>query len=299
MEGSRAGSLAWLQALTEEDLDDVCSSSWTHPAGMLPARRRPDIVLYEAVAATRSVRVAEPPPPAAVAGLEALAHRHLGRVGEAPHLAQPPMEQLRERLGALDRERLDDVRVEETALGLPALGDVAHARTAADGEERRVVGETGAARRHEVGQAEPFARRLAGEGERLDHATVRAVEEDRLALGLRREELVDGPRFHRSRGEELVLDRGDALAEAPRLLVAGREQRLEVAAQPEVLAVEHGRIEIGEDLLEREAVEDVALQIGRGGNGLVMADEGRHRRRGPLRGGRRRLAQAGLRGLHL
>src|SRR5205814_9126447 len=100
------------------------------------------------------------------------------------------------------------------------------------------------ARRTEVGQAEALARRLAREGEALDHLVARSVEQDGVALRLRREELEDGARRHGAVRQHLVLDRGDALAETRGLLVALGEQRLEVAAQPEVFSVEHGGIDV-------------------------------------------------------
>src|SRR6185503_19207883 len=85
---------------------------------------------------TRTRRVPEAHAHAAIARLEPLLHRHPGRVGEAPHLAQALVEELRERLRALDRERLDDVGVEEAALRFPSLRELAHALAARDREER-------------------------------------------------------------------------------------------------------------------------------------------------------------------
>src|SRR3989442_6545625 len=54
------------------------------------------------------------------------------------------------------------------------------------GEEGDVVGDTRRARRDEVGQTEALARRLAREGEALDHLVPGPVEEDRVALRLGR-----------------------------------------------------------------------------------------------------------------
>src|SRR6185503_18307082 len=110
--------------------------------------------------------------------------------GEAPHLAQPPVQQLGERLRALDRERLHDVRVEEPALVLPALRELADALAAGDREERHVIRRRGAPRRDEVGETEALARRLAREREALGLLMAGPIEDDRVPLGLRREELV-------------------------------------------------------------------------------------------------------------
>ena len=98
------------------------------------------------------------------------------------------------------------------------------------------------------------------------------VEENRVALGLRRKELEHAARRHGAVRQHLVLDRRDALVEPLRLLVALREEALEISPEPEVLPVEHRRVQVREDVLEREAVEHMALQIGWGGNRLVMAD---------------------------
>src|SRR5207249_6131815 len=66
---------------------------------------------------------------------------------------------------------------------------------------------------------------------RSDHRVPGPVEEDRVALRLRREELEDGARGHGAVRQHLVLDCRDTLAQAHGLLVALGEQRLQVAAQ--------------------------------------------------------------------
>src|SRR5207245_2490190 len=107
--------------------------------------------------------------------------------------------------------RLQDVGVEETALGLPALRQLPHARTTGRDEEGHVVRGPGAPRRDEIRETESLARGLARKGERLDHAPVGTEEDDGIALGLHGEALVDRARRHGARGQDLVLDGGPAL----------------------------------------------------------------------------------------
>ena len=54
----------------------------------------------------RAGRIAERVALAAVVGLEAVEHRHVGRVGEAPQRADLGVQQLGVGLGGLQRERL-------------------------------------------------------------------------------------------------------------------------------------------------------------------------------------------------
>src|SRR5262249_58692214 len=96
------------------------------------------------------------------------------------------------------------------------------------------------------------------------------------------EEAIDGARPQEPAGEDLVLDLLDLLAEPLRLLVAVGEERLQVAAEPEVLSVEHRGIHVREHVLQRDAVDDAALQVGPRRARRVMSDPrtGRRCRRG-------------------
>src|SRR5262249_21386589 len=111
-------------------------------------------------------RVAEAVALAAVAGLEAVLHRDVGRIGDAPRLAELAMEALRGGLGGLDRERLERVAEQVLARVLELLR--ARADALAGGRDEhgdRVARRRSRDRMDEVREAEPLARDLAGERE--------------------------------------------------------------------------------------------------------------------------------------
>src|SRR6185369_376293 len=84
----------------------------------------------------RAGRVAEAVALAAVAPLEAVDHRRLGRIREAPLLAQLPVQPLRRGLRGLDRERLERVAQQILAGVLELLGALAYALAGRRDEER-------------------------------------------------------------------------------------------------------------------------------------------------------------------
>ena len=72
---------------------------------------------------------------ALVAGLEAVDHGGLGRIGETPVFAESAMEPFGAAFGGLDGQRLQRVGLEVFAFGFVFLGALADAGPGADDEE--------------------------------------------------------------------------------------------------------------------------------------------------------------------
>ena len=194
-------------------------------------------------------RVAEAVALAAVAGREAVLHRQLRRVRKAPLGAQPRVQPLRRRLGGLDGEGLDSVAGEELARLLGGQRTRAHPLARPDDEGRDRVADAAARRQHEVGEAQPPRPGLARELEDVRGLELSGlVQHQVLAVGLGLEEAPHRPHPHPRRG--LVLQRGDQRLQLGGLGIALLEQAREAAAQSEVLAVEHLRVEVGPHLAQ-------------------------------------------------
>src|SRR3954471_8186514 len=248
-----------------------------------------DLLIVEA----RAGRIAEGVALPVVVRLEAVEHRRVERVREAPLAAERGVEQLRVRLGALQRERLQKVRFQEVAVLLRLLG--AGADPFAGGGDEQTDAVVGG---DVVGEAEAVLALLAGEGEAVELRAVRTEEHEIVPFAAGAEELVHRARFHRALAAFLLEIVEPLLEEerlAPRLgtfelgavalLYLAHNRRLQAHVAP----VDHHRIDEAPDLVERRVGDDVPLQVGRRGR----IGNQRHLARAP-RGGRPRSGPGGF-----
>src|SRR6266542_1393858 len=105
---------------------------------------------------------------AAIAGLEAVGHRDLGRIGKAPSPADLAVQPLGRAFRRLDGERLQRMAEQVFPGFLELLGPRAHAFASRRDPERYAVASPAPLRGHEVGDAEPLSHRLSRERERGD-----------------------------------------------------------------------------------------------------------------------------------
>ena len=139
---------------------------------------------------------------------------------------------------------------------------VAHAQSAGDDEESDRIHVARLNGPHEVGQAEMLAAVLAREREALNQrgGVVRVVDEHRIAFGLCRKVAAHGVRANQMGVYHLLKHRVDALFHGDGLGVSLHEAFLHVAVQAHVLAVEHLRVQIGPQIVERQVAEHQALE---------------------------------------
>src|SRR5712692_3364864 len=210
----------------------------------------------------RTGGIAERDPEAAVVRLEPVLHGHAGRIREAPLGPQPRVEHLRQRFGQLDGEGLDSMRAEVLALLLPALGELADALSARDGEERDIVrlGRGRVAR--VVGETEALAALLAREGEACDLAPV-TIENEVVVRRARLEEAVERIGLQPPLLHDLPLQLLDGPVDLQGLGVPVGEEALDRALHAQVLAEEHLEVEIGIDVRRGHPPEHVEIEVGR------------------------------------
>src|ERR1035437_3350262 len=84
-------------------------------------------------------RVAEAVALAVILRCEAIVHGYGGRIGEAPILADAAVQPLRRGLGGLDGQRLNGMRLEESALLFPLLALLADARARRHHQQRQMI----------------------------------------------------------------------------------------------------------------------------------------------------------------
>ena len=113
-------------------------------------------------------RIAETVTLAAILRREAVVHGERRRVGEAPILANPPVQPLRRAFGRFDGQRLNGVRFEELARLLPLLGPLADARAGRDHEQRQVVAAAIFGVQNVIAQAQSVFARLPSEAEGVE-----------------------------------------------------------------------------------------------------------------------------------
>ena len=188
-------------------------------------------------------RVAERHAQAVVARLQLVGDGKLGGIGKAPQRAQSGVQPLGERLGGLDRQRLQRVRAQVLAAILPGRCDVADAGAAGHREERDVVVDVLA---HVVGQAQPLTGRLAREGEARDRLAAGAEQRERLARRPRAVPLINAVRPDQPLTRRLRLHALHHRAQLLGLGITLIQQPRDRSPQPEVLAVEHLEVQVRE-----------------------------------------------------
>ena len=109
--------------------------------------------------------VAEREPLAVIVRLHEILERKARRIADSPHLSNLEMQQLGERLGAFEREHLQDMRAQIVAFVFPILGECAHAGADSRDEHAQIVGAAGIARGDVIGEAQVWRVALAAEGE--------------------------------------------------------------------------------------------------------------------------------------
>src|SRR5258708_33750872 len=112
--------------MMEYDRADSALRIHHEAVGQLSADRMPlDLEQAEQrflILETGTGRVAEREALAVVVRLHEILQRESRQIADTPHLSNLEMQQLGERLGALEREHLQDVRAQIVALVLPILG---------------------------------------------------------------------------------------------------------------------------------------------------------------------------------
>src|SRR3954465_8040989 len=170
---------------------------WIHHAaiGQLDADVRwaedpeEDLLIVEA----RAGRVAKRIPLAVIVRLEPIEHRRIERIRKAPLAAQRAVEELRVCFRGLERQGLQEVRLEEVAVLLRLLGAGADPFSGGGDEETDAV-----VLADVIGETEPVLAFLPREGEPRELRAVGAQEQEVVAVSAGAEELVDGARLHRA-----------------------------------------------------------------------------------------------------
>ena len=179
------------------------------------------------------------------------------------------MQELRIRFGRFQRERLEQVALEEVAVLLVRLGAPANpaARGGHEHRDRVVLADV-------VGQAKPVGALLPREGEARDFGTVGIEHHQVVAFAAGAEELVDGASVHgafAALGLEVVERRLELQRLASRFgllqlrAVAGLDVLHDATLQAQVAAVDHYRVDEAPDVIERRVRQDMPLEIGRPG----------------------------------
>ena len=210
----------------------------------------------------RARRVAERVALAAIARLEQVLARQLRRIREAPRRPQPRVQPLRRALRGLERQRHQRVRAQVLARRLRLVRQLADALARRRHEQRDVIAlaSRGPRRRARGGstrsrQREAVRLALARERERLErHASRRAR---RCAACCRpappRRTATTARTFIAPRAA-LGLHRLDLALQLGCLHVAGVERLDEAAAEAQVAAVEHLRVDVAPHLVEVDAL---------------------------------------------
>src|SRR5690242_20178779 len=178
-------------------------------------------------------RIAEAVALAPIAGSEALGHGHLGRIGEAPILTNAAMQPFGAAFGSFDGQSLQAVTQEIVAVVFCFFGALADAFTGGHYEEREVVTLAVLSGQNVIAEAEEVALALPGEAksvQRLLSAWCKKMQ--RLAFGLRFEELPDRANFHERSG--FLLHFLHALEQLHRFRIAFRQVFFEIAAEAKV-----------------------------------------------------------------
>ncbi len=131
-------------------------------ADVLGPQELPDGLLILQV---RAGRISEAVALAAIARREALVHRHGGRVGEAPILADAAVQPFGAAFRRLEPQRLDGVHEQVLARLLGLLGALADARSRSDHKYRDVIAPAVQRVQHVVAQRQAVLARLAAEPE--------------------------------------------------------------------------------------------------------------------------------------
>ena len=236
-----------------------------HADLLRPQHTEEDLLVLEPGAGGVTERVPLP----VIVRLEPVDHRRLQRIRESPLAAQLGVQELRIRFGRFQRERLEQVALEEVAVLLVRLGAPANAAARGGHEHRdRVV------LADVVGQAKPVGALLPREGETRDFGTSGIEHHQVVAFAAGAEELVDGASVHgafAALGLEVVERRLELQRLASRFgllqlrAVAGLDVLHDAALQAQVAAVDHHRVDEAPDVIERRVRQDMPLEIGRPG----------------------------------
>src|SRR5208282_6447044 len=117
---------------------------------------------------TGTGRISEREALAAIVRLHEILERKSRRIAESPHPANLRVQQLGKRLGALEREQLQDMRAQIVALVLPIFRERAHSGADHRDKHAQIIGAAGFARRDVVGQTQIRRVALAAKSERLE-----------------------------------------------------------------------------------------------------------------------------------
>src|SRR5262249_29319563 len=178
---------------------------------------------------------------------EAIMHRRRGRIREAPVFTDAAVQPFRRALRGLGGGRLNRDRLEVLALLLPLFGALADALAGVDDEQRDVIAAGLLGIENVVAEAEAIILALATEAKRVHRRRGTRLEKVyRVAVALGLEELPHRTDLHEARG--FLLHLFHLVEEIKRLRLVCSELRLEVALVPEILTVEHERIDVAPNL---------------------------------------------------